>query len=52
MLSSELVFLFEPIIKEAVAGLMHFRAYQGHVLVALGFVVGVEALEFAARRQQ
>ena len=45
MLSAEFAFLSEPVVEDALPSLDEFEPLQGDVLVALGFVVGVETLQ-------
>jgi len=40
------VFMLEPIVEKSRAYAVYFGLVEGHIVVTLGFVIGVEFLEF------
>ena len=46
VLPAEFVFMFEPIVEKSRTYAVYFGLVEGHIVVTLGFVIGVEFLEF------
>ena len=45
-MSTEFVFMLEPIVEKTRTCAVYFGLVEGHIVVTLGFVIGVEFLEF------
>ena len=43
---AEFVFMLEPIVEKTGTCAVYFGFVEGHIVVTLGFVIGVEFLEF------
>ena len=46
VLPTEFVFMLEPIVEKPRTCAVYFRLVEGHIVVTLGFLIGVEFLEF------